>query len=317
MTPGGAEHEWPGFTAEAHFFGTSVVLRFDDAVNRLRISLDGGEGGVFQLARPGRADFTLAHLPRKAHRITVEKLSESWEPATFGGFFLTPGTTALPPPPGPARRIAFIGDSDTVGYGGMVSHRLCNEGQVFGATDTTESYPALVARHFGAESIVTARSGIGLVRNYGGADPGRTMAGIYAQTIPGRIETAGLIAPPPEVIVVALGSNDFGSEFTPGEKWNSDEALQPDFETALTRFLQERRAEYPSALLVALAFGEYGAGLTGAYRNASNTLRREGARIVMVELPRLDRLGCHWHPSPRDHAMIADRLNSAIDAALQ
>lgn len=314
-TPTGIWHQWPGFAAEARFDGTAVALRLEDGVNRLRVTLDGGAGGTVTLVRPGAAELSIAGLPAGPHRIRLETLGEAGSPARFDGFFLPPGGRALPAP-APARwRIAFIGDSDTVGYGGTVRHRDCTGEQVFASTDTTRSYPALAARALRAEAVVTARSGIGLLRNYEGADPGRTMARLYPLVLPDgpALPEAPLAA---DVVVVALGSNDFGTEFAPDELWRDAAALRPAFEAALTGFLRDRHAEAPGALLVLLSFTEYGAEIVEAHRAAERALVAAGARVALVELPKLERRGCHWHPSPGDHALIAGRLTKAIDSAL-
>lgn len=314
-TPSGIWHQWPGFAAEARFDGTAIALRFEDGVNRLRVTLDGGAGGTVTLVRPGAAELSIAGLPPGPHGIRLETLGEAGQPARFDGFFLPPGGRALPPPAPALRRIAFIGDSDTVGYGGTVRNRDCSGEEVFATTDTTQSYPARVARALGAEAVVTARSGIGLVRNYGGADPGRTMARLYPLALPDgpALPETALAA---DVIVIALGSNDFGTDLLPGEPWRDAAALRPDFEAALIAFLRARHAEAPGALLLLLSFTEYGAGITGAHRAAERALAAEGVRVALVELPKLDRRGCHWHPSPDDHALIAGRVTKVIDSAL-
>jgi hypothetical protein len=114
-----------------------------------------------------------------------------------------------------------------------------------------------------------------------------------------------------DIVVVGLGSNDFG-KLREGEEWADEEALRADFEAALLGFMRGLREDNRSVLLILLAFGEYGEALMGAHRAAFEALRADGARVQLVILPELERDACDWHPSLADHAMIADRLIAAI-----
>ncbi|MFZ0099832.1 MAG: lipase, partial [Gemmobacter sp.] len=173
----GWQHLWPGVQWRARFSGTGLWLLFDDSVNRYRIEIDGHPVGI--VTRPGNQGIALAGLADGAHDITLVKINESHGPARFGGFFLPTGTDGLPPPPPAPMLIEFIGDSDTVGYGNTVVARACTADTVFLTTDISRSFGPRVAAHLGADYRMIARSGIGLVRNYDGSDPGRTMATLY------------------------------------------------------------------------------------------------------------------------------------------
>lgn len=308
----GFRHQWPAIEARARFEGDALLVSFDDPVNRFRLHVDAARWTV---TRPGRATLRLSGLGPGPHEARLEKLSESPAPATFGGFHLPPGGRPLPAPPAAPRLIAFIGDSDTVGYGNTATSRDCTAEEVFALTDTSQSFAGKLARQMQADLRMTARSGAGLVRNYDGAEPGRTMATLYSRALaedPGA--TASAAGPAPQVMVVALGSNDFATPLHAGEAWADPAALQADFAAALLAFLRDRRTEAPDALLILLVFGEYGADLVAAYQNAFDTLQAEGARAALVILPELQRSACHWHPSLADHDLIAARLAEAIAA---
>jgi lysophospholipase L1-like esterase len=312
--PGGIQHHWPGFYAEARFRGRAVTARFDDEVNRFRITLDGGAGGIVEISRPGAAELRISGLPLAVHDIRLEKISESPAPSLFVGFFVDNGGEALPPPDAAPKLIEFIGDSDTVGYGSTAQRRDCSNEQVFAATDSSRTFGPSVAAHFGADYRLVARSGIGLVRNADGAARGQTMPNLYARGLPDDAESKTAAERAPDIVVVGLGSNDFGSKLQADEPWSDHRALRRDFEPALIEFMRARQSANPLALFVLLAFGEYGDELVGAYRAAEKAMKRSNARTLLVILPKLDRLGCHWHPSPRDHAMIAQALITAIAA---
>ncbi|SIQ49550.1 hypothetical protein SAMN05421641_108132 [Paracoccus thiocyanatus] len=305
----GLRHEWPGFHASARFTGTAITLRFDDAVNRWRITLD---GQAVELARPGRKDLRIDGLSPGVHDIRAEKISESPAPATFGGFFLDKGAAALPPPPPPPRLIEFIGDSDTVGFGNTAQRRDCDAEEIFAATDTSRGFGPQAAAALGSDYRLIARSGIGLLRNYGGADPAHTMERLYSLALPGDPDAPALPQRRADIVVIALGSNVFGSDLDPGEGWGDKAELGGDFGPALADFAAARLGDNPGATMVLLAFGEYGPELVQAHRRASDLLSARGMANLLLVLDDPRRDACLWHLSARDHAAIAERLVAAL-----
>ncbi|MDF3854287.1 lipase [Paracoccus sp. P2] len=305
----GYRHEWPGFHASARFQGTGIVLRFDDAVNRWRVTLD---GKAVEVSRPGRRDLHIRGLAPGRHEIRAEKISESAGPALFGGFFLDDSAQALPPPDPAPRLIEFIGDSDTVSFANTASRRDCEAEEIYAATDTSRGFGPQVAAALGADYRIVARSGIGLLRNYGGAEPDRTMDRLYPLALPGQPDAAPLPERKADMVVIGLGSNVFGSELAPGERWSDKGQLRHEFGPALADFAAARAQENPGATLALLAFGEYGPELVEAHRTASKLLDRRGLanRLVVLGDPR--RNACLWHPSAEDHAMIAQALVVAL-----
>lgn len=313
--PGRFQHQWPGVYAEARFRGEAVTVRFDDAVNRARITLDGGAGGIVEVSRPGATDLRISGLTPAPHDIRMDKISESSSPASFGGFFIASDGEAMPPPAPRPRLIEFIGDSDTVGYGGTARRRDCSANQVFAATDSTQTFAPRVAAHFQADYRIIARSGIKLMRQEG--DPEPQMAERYARALPDEADSTPAPEPAADIIVIALGSNDFESDAPAHSSSRKRRLLGSEFQHGLVDFVRAREQRNPRALFVLLAFSEYGDDLIEAHRAAEKALHDGGARITLVELPWRDRRGCHWHSSPRDHAMTADRLIAAVAAAEQ
>lgn len=307
--------EWPAFHVAARFSGTAVTVRFQDEANRWRVTLDDGRTGRVELSRPGRQDLRIADLSPGEHLIRVEKISESSMPASFGGIWIGADASALPSPDPAPRLIEFIGDSDTVGFANTSDHRECAEGEVYSTTDTSRSFGPQVAARLGADYRIVARSGIGLLRNYGGAAPDATMVSRYPLALPSDPHAARLPQRQADIVVTGLGSNDFGSDFIAGEAWADQAQLSRDFGPALTEFLRARVRENPGALQVLLAFGEYGDPLVTPYEQAFAAIKADGSRATLVVLPKLDRRACLWHPSADDHRLIAERLIAAIEGA--
>lgn len=304
--------EWPGLQAEARFHGEAVSVRFADNVNRWRILIDGGQTGRIELSRPDVSDLRIRGLSPGEHHIRVEKISESSMPASFGGILISSDSARRPAPSPRSKLIEFIGDSDTTGFASTASRRDCTEAEVFATTDTSRSFAAKTAAALGSDYRVIARSGIGLVRNHEGMAPLETMPSLYPLALPGDPQADRITDRKADVVVTALGANDFGSALTEAEPWQDHAALSRDFETALIRFLRERVRENPDAMQVLLAFGEFGDALVAPYREAEAALRSDGVHVALVVLPELRRNACRWHPSARDHELISQLLVEAI-----
>ena len=138
------------------------------------------------------------------------------------------------------------------------------------------------------------------------------MPQLYPLALPRDPTAAALPQRTADILVIGLGSNDFGSDFAKGERWANQAALSADFAPALADFARARVQENPGARLVLLAFGEYGAELTDAYRAASDQLAAAGIVTRTVVLPKPRRNACLWHPSQADHAAIAKLLSDAL-----
>lgn len=296
---GGWRFGWAGFQAEAEIAGDSLHVALDDPLNRWRITVGAAEA---VLTRPGQGTLAVTGLGPGPHRLRAAVLSEPAGPARLIGVH-APGGGALPQPP--AWLIEFVGDSDTVGYGNGSPVRDCTDAQLFLATDVTQSFGPQAAARLGVGWRMVARSGIGIVRNYGGG-PAPGLPALYPRALPDGPDAAA--DPPADAVVIALGSNDIAVPLAAGEPWADPAALHSAMAEGLADFALAIRAAQPEAFVLMLAFGEYGAPVTDAARAAAAAVSAAGGRADVLVLPRLSRRGCHWHPSARDHRRIADLL---------
>jgi lysophospholipase L1-like esterase len=309
---GGIVRQWPGTYAETAFRGGELFFRVGPGQVSLRVSIDGQP--ATSLVRPMPGSYRIAGLPRGDHRVRIDVASESQAgPTTFGGFFAATGMRGLAMPPR-ARRIEFIGDSHTVGYGNLSPVRACTEDQVWSTTDTTRGLAAITARRFGADYEVNAISGRGVVRNYGGfkAD---TLPEAYPFALFDHDRRVDADAWHPQAIVIALGTNDFSTALKPGERWSTREQLHADFERSYVRFVQGLRARDPYALIVIwatdLADGEIEAEAGSVVRQL---VAAGDTRVVFVPVHGLAFTACNSHPSTADDARIADAIAAALQA---
>lgn len=305
MRPGGPpRHEWPAVHALARFEGTAVTVAFDDDENRYRLGLDGSDLSLV-IDRPGQSDLRILGLPGGPHELRLEKISESPAPRPFPLLYAGPGTQPLPPPE-PGRQIEVIGDSESVGYGIAAPRRDCTAEEQFATTDSSLGFGPILAAALDADYRLVARSGMGLVRNYGGADAGRSLTALYPLALPSDPEAPALpVAWSPRLVVLQLGTNDV---------IDSPEPHLPDgYAEAAETFLHDLRRANPGATILVLLTTDPDAGRADALAPVIASLSAEsGAPVALVQGPHSALTGCHWHPSLADHAAIATALRDAL-----
>lgn len=304
--PDGAyDFGWPGVYFEGRFAGPSVAVAVDPGAEHLAVSVDGVR--KTEIEKPGATRLTFDGLGPGEHTVRLDKLTESQTgSARFEGFFVGPQGRALPAPSRP-RRIEFIGDSHTVGYGVRSTGRDCTQEQVHDLTDTSLAFGPVLAGRLDADYRIVAFSGRGVVRNYDGLAPGLPLPALFPRLIPGQ-EQPRITADDawkPDVVVIGLGTNDFSTPLHAGEAWADAAALHKDYRDSYVAFVQGLKANRPNARFFLIA-GDSFAG------DVAEVAQRAGA--TPVRITGMDLGACHFHPSVADQKMMADRLEAAIRA---
>lgn len=317
-TGGYVSYSWPGVYFEGRFRGTGVGIVLDDSANDYDVQIDGATSAT--LVTPGTTTYWVKGLADGVHSVRLVKRTESTGAVgRFGGFTAAPGGAILPAPRARHRRIEFIGDSYTAGYGNVSGTRDCSaNGGVEHNSDADLSFGALTAKSLGADYQINAYSGRGMVRNYNGGDPGTDFRTYYDRAL---IDVPGDVWKVPrdwrpQVVVVGLGINDFSTAINPGEPWTPD-SLVAAYESAYQGFLDKLRARYgPRTQIVVSATAVY--GTTAFAEAAQQVVRDRNARgdgrvgYWYYDDPSLDHLGCDWHPSAHDDRVISGLLDTYL-----
>lgn len=310
---GGLAFSWPGVYFEGRFRGTGVGVVLDDAVADYDVAVDGRR--VATWVAPGRGTRWVTGLTDGEHTVRVVKRSEStWATSTFGGFVPVAGGALLAAPAPRDLQLEFLGDSYTAGYGNESTTRECTGDEVHRTTNADLSFGALTARALDADYQVNAFSGRGMVRNYGGGEPGtsyRTYADRALLAVPGDVwqRPAGW---QPDAVVVGLGINDFSTPVGAGEPWTTT-TLRTAYVAAYDAFVASLRARYgPDTFLVLGAPDTAPDVVTLTREVAAGHVDRGDDRVVPWVYGGLDLGGCHWHPSLADHRAIAGRLTALL-----
>ena len=182
------------------------------------------------------------------HKYRFIKISESGVPEIkFYGITLEGEFGDAPKPS--SRRIEFIGDSFTVGYGCEGSS--AEDAPEFDKTNASKGFAYLLASGFNADYQVNAFSGRGLVRNYDNIVPQWTLEKLYDYTVMGSVteypkpERWNFENFHPQVIVVFIGINDF--------QGNPPYADKRKFKKAYANLLAKLRKAHPGVKFLLLS----------------------------------------------------------------
>ena len=213
---------FPGIQIVASFEGTSLRMIAKPRSGYFMAQID--QADPFKVAFRGERDsvVTLATaLPNGVHTVKLMYAIEGYEfYPEFWGFVLDKGKKLVETPALPSRKIEFIGNSITCGYGNEGLKK--EEGFDYATENHYYSYASITARNLNAQHWVVARSGIGAYRNYGEAKTGSPRSCMpvqyeytgYAWDLKLREEATFLREKwdfsryQPDVICINLGTND-------------------------------------------------------------------------------------------------------------
>ncbi|HEY4010302.1 MAG TPA: GDSL-type esterase/lipase family protein [Acidobacteriaceae bacterium] len=305
-------YQWPGTYFRAAFAGSSVYLRILQGDQILHIVVDDSPAAL--LTKPVPGVYEIEGLANTHHTITVFVATESQAaPNTFGGLAIPKNETALPAPPRD-RQIEFIGDSHTVGYGNLSPTHACTDAQVWSDTDNTQAFGPLTARHYIADYQINAISGRGVVRNYNGGKAD-TLPQAYPYVLFDKKQIYADASWHPQVIVVALGTNDFSTPLNAGERWKTKADLHADVEVTYLHFLQQLRAKNPAALLIVWATDMEQGEIESEAKKVVDEMKQHGDQhIAFLPIDHLGFTACNSHPSLADEQTISRKLIDVIES---
>lgn len=307
----GYTRQWPGTYFETAFRGKAAVFEVGPGDVILHVVVD--EIQVATLRKPKAGRYRVSGLTSARHVLRVEVASESQAaPTNFGGFFAE-GVTRPISMGHRQRQIEFIGDSHTVGYSNTSTKQECTTDEVWDSTDTSRSFGAVLAKRYEADYQVNAISGRGVVRNYNGfsADP---LPVVYPFVLFDKVSPSVQPRWRPNVMVIALGTNDFTTPLRDGEKWKTRNALHADFRQTYVRFVRSLRARNPRAFFILWATDKANGEIKAEVGKVVASLQASGERrLAYVPIDGLSFSACHSHPSLADEERIASELSRVIE----
>ena len=311
---------YPGVQIVAAFEGTSLKMMAKPRSGYFMAQID--EAEPFKVAFRGERDSVVSlvtALPDSRHTVRLMYIIEGYEMfPEFWGFLLDEGKSLAEPPALPSRKIEFIGNSITCGYGNEGTDKF--EHFEYETENHYYSYASIAARSLNAQHWVVARSGIGAYRNYDGPKTGNPES-----HMPVQYEYTGYAWSPelrqeptflsekwdfsryqPDLICINLGTNDLS---TPNYDLT---LLKQNYKRLLTMVRQHN----PKAKILLLT----GSMLYNEEQKIAmqllNEIADEAHQIGDKEVYRFDMThidgeayyGNDWHPNIRQDEKMASEL---------
>jgi lysophospholipase L1-like esterase len=317
--PSAVRFSWPGTEIRTRFSGTGATLHLHDTgKNQFDVSIDGASPTRIATSSTITDYDLVSGLSDKEHDVVITKRTEaSVGLVTLLGITSTENRPLVPTAaPAITRRIEFVGDSITCGYGVLGADQYCT----FSADTENEqlAYGALTAAQLHAAHTAIAYSGIGVYRDFGGSTQDQ-MPDRYARVLADDASKQWDFRYVADVVVVNLGTNDF-SKGDPGAS----------FTTAYIAFLGQLRAKHPSARIVAALSpmltdgypaGEQHRSTARTYIQAavSSRVSAGDTKVSFFEFDEQlesDGYGCDYHPSKITHQKMSNKLAADLKTSM-
>lgn len=180
------------------------------------VFVDGKVSGTFCVSSVDTVVNIVGEIPAGRHLVTVQKRTEGeFGRATVKRIVLPSWCRIERQADIPDRHIEFIGNSLTCGFGTEGKDR--NEPFMVSTENCNLSFAAIISRYFDAEYTFIAHSGQGAVRNYG--DSLRVSKVCMQERMLRTFDMDTVLWKPsycPDLVIVNLGTNDFGVPPFPG-----------------------------------------------------------------------------------------------------
>ncbi|MBO4659808.1 MAG: lipase [Prevotella sp.] len=304
--PGAVAWTYPGVQIRCTFSGTSVKMKTNPDCGYFMVEIDDRAPRKVQSVKGDGITLLAKDLSEGEHALTLTYIIEGHgKKPTFYGLLLDDGCGLGERPVLPDRRIEFIGNSITCGYG--IEGDGTEKTFLFSKQNFFYTYAAIAARNLGAQYQVCARSGIGLYRNYAGKIPDQIMPNVFPHTFYGtQGEQWDFSLFQPDVVCVNLGCND-----TSVGKYDMARLTE-----AFKAFTKTLRGHYPQAKIVYLIgaipvskrLTDIQAAQDAAIADAASRGDHEVYRMDFTPDDGSLGMGSQGHPSLRRQALMGEEL---------
>lgn len=311
---------YPGVQIIAAFEGTSLRMMAKPRSGYFMAQID--EAEPFKVAFRGERDSVVSlatALPDSRHTVRLMYIIEGYEMyPEFWGFLLDEGRSLAEPPALPSRKIEFVGNSITCGYGNEGYDKF--EHFEYETENHYYSYASITARSLGAQHWVVARSGIGAYRNYNGPKTGNPESNMPVQyeytgyaLHPGFRQEATFLSEKwnfsryqPDVVCINLGTNDLSTN-------NYDLTLLKQGYQKLYQMVREHNPQAKIVLLTgSMLYNQEQREAQQLLNEVMNEARQAGDKEVfrfdMTQIMSDEGYGNDWHPNIRQDEKMASEL---------
>jgi lysophospholipase L1-like esterase len=320
-------YSYPGVTIKATFSGPAIDVIIKDygtggttTTNYYAVLIDGLVQSPLRVNSTDTLYLLARNLTDANHTIELVKRTEaSVGRSSFKGFRLRTGNTLLTATALPTRKIEFIGNSLTCGYGNELSiagppSGNPNTGFHSVNENNYKAWGAITCRTLNAQYMCTAYSGRGLYRNNTGSTTG-TLPLIYDRIHPDLTAPLWTLSNyTPDVIVISLGTNDLAPE-----AWGVASPLDSaSFVNTYISFIQTLRSNNANAEIICVVSNAlsdfYPAGMKWKTRMTNYIQAVDDYFVLDTKVHKLvlntqnSPYGEDYHPSALEHQNMANQL---------
>jgi len=212
--PQEVRYDWSGVYIQFSFRGADCAVKMSDSGhNYYNVFIDDQSSKTFDVKSDTTVLLTKA-IGNQVHQVKIYKRTEGSQGiGTFKGILISEKGEILPWKDIPSRKIEFIGNSITCGYGTEGLKK--NERWKPSTENNYLSYAPLMARAFNADYHIVAHSGMGVVRNYGYKEKvsPNAMPDRFARVFDEKeLPIWDFKQWKPDMVVINLGTNDFSTK---------------------------------------------------------------------------------------------------------
>lgn len=303
--PKNVTYDWPGVQIYTKFEGTSCSLRLKDRANEYAVIIDYKDPMTLKMNSDTIYNVASGLPDSIIHTISIHKRTESFiGTGEFRGFILDPGKNLVHPDLRPDKRIEFIGNSITCGFGVEGKNSDCHFSPE--TENAYMSYASITARDLGADYSLVAYSGRGVVKNFGdknqvSRDP---MPELYDRICCNdSVNKWDFNKWIPQAVVINLGTNDYSAQPFP------DKSV---FQNAYINLIERVRSLYPGVTIFCVC----GPMIEEpCFTFIKEIVDQEQAKTVIpsvyfIGIPKKIMSdadwGCDWHPNIQGMRKMAD-----------
>lgn len=290
----------------------SVLLQSIDSWehhNYVVLELDGQYMGKVRIEKgPVQSFEIMATSKQKVHTLTIYKGTE----ATMGNVLFA-GTTAklMTITPVRKKKIEFIGDSITSGAANDPSTIPCDQGEYFDHHNGYYAYGPIISRNIDVNYLMSSVSGIGIYRNWN--DEGSEvpiMPAVYENLYLTKDASKPKydFAFQPEIISIALGTNDFSK----GDGIRERSPFSPEkYVSNYVNFIKMLYQHNPNAQLVLTNSPMVNGEKAVIFEDCLNKIKVEfdadksHKPILIFKFKPMTPSGCSGHPNIDEHKIMA------------
>ncbi len=310
LNQGAIRFGYPGVELRTKFAGRRLALRAHSTsdISYLDVQIDGQPLQILQLGAEPQTFELVDAQNIVSHQVSIMHRSETWHGLVTVEGFETDAKAQLKAPRQPERKMLIIGDSVTCGE---AIDRTSNCQKSTRWWNPRQSYGLLTAEALEAQVHLVCYGGRGLIRSWNGRTDEGNAPEFFEQTLPGAQPKIAWDHDQyhPDLILVALGTNDFSLGIGPLP-------LREFYVSAYRKFIQHLRVLYPDAT-IALTEGAIVNDYADPERPQKTVLRRyiaetvqglEDSKIHFVPASHFPGDECDAHPTKEQHHSMADEL---------